>query len=216
MSQWRVNKNMKCLIISGGEYCEAFEELNYDYIIACDKGIEYACKMGIIPHLIMGDFDSFKGQIPSAYSSIPIERFIPHKDDTDTMLAIKKALELGYKDITLTCALGGRLDHTYANLQSLAFIAANGGAGRLYSDRERILTFTGGKLILPRLEGFSLSLFAFSNTCDGLSVQGTEYEVTNISLSNTFPLGISNEWKADRAVITMEKGLLLVIESRMD
>lgn len=207
----------KGLIISGGDYSSLPHEIEYDYVIACDKGAFYADRMGIKPDLIMGDFDSYEGDIHKFYADIPIETFPVMKDDTDTMLAIKKAFELGYKHMIIVCALGGRLDHTISNIQSLAYIAANGGIGEIISDTEHLRTFTGaeGKITLNKKEGFSLSLYSLTDRCSGLSISGAKYNVENVELTNTFPLGHGNSFVDDSVEISLTDGILLIIESKM-
>ena len=80
---------MKALIISGGDY-SPIPDLSCDYVIACDRGYLHAEKMGIRPDLILGDFDS----APVPDGKIQVEQYPVRKDDTDTMLAVKKALSL--------------------------------------------------------------------------------------------------------------------------
>ncbi|MBP5453453.1 MAG: thiamine diphosphokinase, partial [Lachnospiraceae bacterium] len=94
-----------CLIISGGEFNSLPSDFEYDYCIACDHGFDHAKKLGIKPDLLIGDFDSLES-IKDDFKDVPVQSFDTRKDDTDTMLAIKHALSLGYKHIVLTCALG--------------------------------------------------------------------------------------------------------------
>ena len=123
---------MKTLIISGGDY-SPLPDAVFDRVIACDRGYLHARRMGIQPDLIIGDFDS----APVPEGEVPVERFSSRKDDTDTMLAVKKALSMGSGEILIACAFGGRLDHTVANIQSGAFIAGQGG-----TTRERVMPDT--------------------------------------------------------------------------
>ena len=102
-----------CAIISGGEYSPMDDIKAAEYIIACDRGYSYAKRSGIVPDLLLGDFDSYTGKLPEGAA---VERLPREKDDTDTMHAVRRALELGFTRISLYCALGGRLDHTLANL----------------------------------------------------------------------------------------------------
>lgn len=205
----------KALIIAGGDYNEISAK-DYDYVIACDKGAFYCRKLGIIPNIILGDFDSYEGDIYSEFQECPIETHPVMKDDTDTMLAIKKAFELGYRHIVMACALGGRLDHTFSNIQSLAYIAAHGGVGEIYSDSEHLRTFTGeeGKVSIGRREGYSLSLYSLTDRCNGLCISGAKYNADNIELTNTFPLGHGNSILEDTVDISLVSGILLIIESK--
>lgn len=202
------------LIISGGEYSPIEADLSFDYLIACDKGVLYSEKMGIRPDIIMGDFDSFTGDIPKCFGGIEIERHPVMKDDTDTMLAIKHALGKGYEHIVITSALGGQMDHTIANIQSLAYIAEHGGVGEIISEKEHIMTLTG-TVLLRRRDGFSLSLFSLTDKCEGLGIKGAKYNVDNITLTNKFPLGHGNSFVEDTVEISVRSGILLIVESKL-
>lgn len=205
-----------CLIISGGDFSPANENLTYDYVIACDIGYIHCEKLGITPDLIMGDFDSFTDSSCSLPDNIPHMSFPIEKDDTDTMLAVKYALEQGFRHLIIICGLGGRLDHTLANIQTMAYAADRGAVCELYSENEYIRTFDGGSLSLPRRDNWSLSLFALTDACTNLSIKGAKYEISSAVLTNRFPLGVSNSWADDSVEITMDDGLLLVVESRLE
>ncbi|MBQ1410937.1 MAG: thiamine diphosphokinase [Oscillospiraceae bacterium] len=201
-----------CLIISGGEYCELPDELRRaDYVIACDRGWQYAAQMGLRPDWIVGDFDS----APQPETEIPVTRVPTRKDDTDTMLAVRRAFELGYREIAILCAFGGRLDHTLANLQTAAWLVSRGAKVRLVGADTDALAFTQETLRLPRREGWSLSVFSLSDACTGVTIRGAKYECENETLSNRFPLGISNVWASDAAEISVQSGILLVLQSRL-
>ena len=201
-----------CLIISGGDYSPLKDDIGYDYVIACDLGYEHALKMGIKPDIMVSDFDSLdRSKFPA--DEIALLEFPVRKDDSDTMLAIKHALKEGYGHIVISCALGGRLDHTIANIQSMAYVAERGGVCEIISDKEYLRTFTGGELSLEKREGFSLSLFSITDRCTGVSISGSAYDCENITLTNSFPLGISNYWKEESVTIRMSEGIMLIAES---
>lgn len=201
-----------CLIVSGGAYCEIPKEARAaDYVIACDRGYRHAERMGIMPDLIVGDFDS----APLPETAVPVERVPSRKDDTDTMLAARRAAELGYGEATICCCFGGRLDHTLANLQTAAWLVEHGASVRLTGTDTEAYAFTAGKTRIPRRDGWSLSLFSLSDRCEGVSIRGTEYDGENITIRNSFPVGISNRWSAGEAEISVRQGILLIIESRL-
>ncbi len=201
-----------CLIISGGEFSELPDDFRCPtYVIACDRGWQYAIRLGLTPDLILGDFDSS----PLPDTEIPIVKVPTQKDDTDTMLAARKALELGFLDIAICCAFGGRLDHTFANIQTAAFLAARGAKTRLFGKDTEGLVFADGEMAVPRKDGWSLSLFSLSDKCEGVSIRGTKYEVEDIALTNAFPLGVSNVWSAENAEIAVKTGILLVLSSKL-
>ena len=184
-----------------------------DFVIACDKGYVYAEKAGVRPNLLVGDFDSYEGVLPS---DLPVWRYKKEKDDTDTMIAIRYAVEQGFAQVELFCALGGRLDHLYANLQAAAFAVANGGCRVTIHDSETMLYFlTEGSITLPRREGWSLSVFAVSDTCEDVCITGGKYALNHAVVTNTFPIGMSNQWAAEEAKISVGKGILMVMSARM-
>lgn len=201
-----------CLIISGGDFCPLPEELRgAARVIACDRGYTYAERLGLVPDLIMGDFDSS----PLPVSGIPAERFPTRKDDTDTMLAVRRAMAEGLRNIAVCCAFGGRLDHTLANIQTAAFIAAEGGRARLIGADSELVAFSGGTERIPRREGRSLSVFSLSDRCEGVTIRGTKYDCREIALTNCIPLGISNVWTSETAEITVRSGILAVLQSAL-
>ena len=201
-----------CLIISGGDYADIPEEIKKaSYYIACDRGWQYADKMRITPDLIIGDFDSS----PEPEGSVPVMRFPSHKDDTDTMIAARHALSLGFTDIAICCAFGGRLDHTVANIQTAAFLVSNGASVRLYGHDSFAYVFSHGEICLPKMASCSLSLFSLSDRCTGVSVLGSEYEAGDLTLTNSFPLGVSNAWASSEARISVDSGILMILCSKI-
>ncbi len=199
-----------CAIISGGEYSPI--NIPKDaFVVACDRGYEYAMREGIKPDLVIGDFDSYDGELPV---DVPVMRLKAEKDDTDTMVAVKYAIENGFDEVRLFCALGGRFDHAFANLQSGVYAKAHGLNLKVLSDDTEIYFLSNETVSFPRREGYSLSVFALTDSCSGLTLKGTKYPLESFTLTNTFPLGVSNEWRADAAEITVSDGVLAVVLSR--
>ena len=201
-----------CMIISGGAFTPLPQPDETTFVIACDRGYAYARRCGIRPDLLVSDFDSYDGPVDP---EIPLQRFPSEKDDTDTMIAIRAALERGFREAVLYCALGGRLDHTLANLQSLAFALSHGLRLRIVSEDTEVMLLQDGTLSLPRREGFALSVFAFSERCRGGSLHGTKYTLTDAELENSVPLGVSNEWAAEAATVSVTAGTLLIVLSKL-
>ena len=200
-----------CLIISGGAFSDDPPvPRDASFVIACDRGWQYAERLGIVPDVILGDFDS---SAPPARTDVPVLTFPVRKDDTDTMLAARHALEKGYRDITVCCALGGRFDHTLANLQTAAFIVSRGGRCRLLGRNTELIAFTRGTVRLPRRKGYKLGVFSLSDRCENVTLRGTDYDCENIGLSSAFPLGACNAWAADTAEISVGNGILLAVSS---
>ncbi len=211
-------KKETCFLISGGTYADLPEDLPKEgYVIACDRGWEHARRLGLEPDRIVGDFDS--SPRPEG-ASVPVDTFPSRKDDTDTMLAARLAADMGFTDVVIACSFGGRLDHTVANLQTAAFLAERGMRVRLCgADTDawvlRGETDPAAELVLPRREGRSLSVFSMTDRCEGVSIRGASYECEEETLTNGFPLGVSNVWAAGEVRISVKSGVLLVIESAL-
>lgn len=201
----------RCFIVSAGNFSPVPRPLSDDFVVACDRGYTYCEKLGCTPDLLISDFDSYAGPVDAA---VPLDEFPAEKDDTDTMLAIRYAVEHGFDEVMLSCALGGRLDHLYANLQALVFARSQGLSASLCSEDTEVYALQRESLILPRREGWSLSVFAADGPCRGVSIAGTKYPLTDAELLPSFPLGVSNQWASDEAEISVKDGILLVILSR--
>ena len=205
--------NALCLLVSGGEYAELPDALTCaDYVIACDRGWLYADRLGLVPDLVIGDFDSAP---PPGEENIAVERVPTQKDDTDTMLAARRAIELGFRKIGICCAFGGRLDHTMANIQTAVWLASRGAHVHLAGKDCEAVVIRGNTERLPRREGWSLSVFALTDTCSGVSIRGTKYECDDIQMTSHFPLGISNTWSSGEAVVSVREGILMIMLSRL-
>lgn len=201
-----------CLIFSGGSVIGTeYLPKNYDLTISADGGYLNALKFNIIPDICMGDFDTLKSNIDL---SCEVIKFPPEKDDTDTMICIKKAISMGFDTIYIYGALGGRFDHTMANLQSLEYIKNKNVKGYLI-DNQNIVTVQGiGKEKYPnRGEYKYFSIFSLAEK-SVLSSSGLKYQLNNTVLTRDFPLGVSNEFQEDFSQITVHSGLVLISYSK--
>ena len=142
---------------------------------------------------------------------------LPHvKDDTDTQYAAHWLLEHGYDEITLLGALGGaRLEHTLANLATGLYLAKNGVNVLLVNERSELRYLVPGReLILQRRDWKYLSLFPMEGRLTGVCIRGAFYPLENAVLTADYPLGVSNEFDAPEAEITVEQGVLMVMQTK--
>ena len=205
-------KSNRCVVISGGDFSPVPGLTSEDFVIACDRGYAYCGRLGLRPDLIISDFDSYRGPVDAG---IPLNRYASEKDDTDTMLAVRYAIAHGFRELLLCCALGGRLDHLIANLQSLVFARKHGLRAALCSEDTEVFTLEGDAMRIPRRDGWSLSVFALDGPCRGVCISGAKYPLANAELLPSFPLGVSNTWAAAEAVVTVAEGILLIVLSRI-
>ncbi len=176
-----------------------------DYVIAADAG--YMQLGGIRPDLVVGDFDSL-GFAPEN------ERVVRHparKDDTDTLLAVKLGLEKGCTRFVILGGLGGRLDHTIANIQTLSYLAARGARGCLAGERECVILLRNGEVRFEKNCSGTVSVFAHGGTAYGVMEEGLAFPLTDATLTCDFPLGVSNAFTGVPARIAVREGQLIVI-----
>lgn len=199
----------RCVIISGSPniYIPFIE--SGTYIICADRGYTEAKKRGLKPNLIIGDFDSLCDELPNDIETIFLP---PEKDDTDTMTSVKKAISLGFKYIEIFGATGGRIDHTYANIQTMAYVKKNSDSEIWITDKENTMTMLFNEEKRFRRTKKYISCFAFSESVI-VSNNGLKYPLENALIENSFPLGVSNEFINDECTIKAEKGMLLVLMS---
>ncbi len=205
----------KCAIIPSyieGELSELFPDPENYYVICADGGYEKAKQAGIRPDLIIGDFDSCTGT-PAA-DDIPVLTLPTEKDDTDTGHSLSYAISEGFTDITIFGGLGGRFDHTIANVQNIAGACVQGAAVRLVSRNNIFTVIRDSEITIPKKEGWKLSVFSLSDICEGVTLSGVYYLLDDYTLTNTFPLGVSNEFDEEEAFIRVRHGILLIVTSR--
>ena len=183
-----------------------FDITEDDYIICADSGFKYAERLGIKPDLLLGDFDSmelpaFSGEV----CRLPVE-----KDDTDTMLALKKGLSLGYRSFRIFGGTGGRLDHTLANLQSLLYLAERDAVGWLYDKNFVYSAIKNETVTLKGKKDAVFSVFAMNGPARGVSIRGAKYCVENAELRPDFPLGVSNHFLDGEVQIAVKDGVLII------
>ncbi len=180
-----------------------------DLVIAADAGYLHLAAQGIKPDLVVGDFDSL-GFVPQGEA---IVRHPARKDDTDTLLAIKLGLERGYRRFHLYGCLGGRLDHTVANLQALGYLCAHGARGFLIGDRETATLMRNTSLRFRDSARGTLSVFAHGGEARDVTLDGLSYPLDRAVLTPDFPLGVSNEFTGVPATVQVGDGALLVVWS---
>ena len=200
-----------CLIISGGDF-SPFTIPAGVFVIACDRGYAYAKSCGVRPDLVVGDFDSYSGELDP---DIPMRKLPVEKDDTDTMLAIKHGLGMGMTEFVLLGCLGGRLDHTAANISALQYIRNHGAAGMLADESTVLRVFGQGDEIKPVMSGREnyFSVFPFGCEYAVVSAEGVMYPMHYQRLHSAFPLGVSNHvTDPGNFSMTVHEGTALIIE----
>lgn len=222
---------MTAYIFTGGKIAVgSMDELGLhmseaDLIIAADSGYNNASRLGVRPGLLLGDLDSIDRGALAPDELEHIEKIIVPaiKDDTDTQLAVDTALERGADEIYIIGGLGGRLDHTLSSVFLLEYIADRGIDAVMTDGQSRVRVMkTAGEpvtLLIPKTfdgeNGFKyLSIVSLTDECEGVRISGVFYPLDGVTLERRYSYAVSNEITSDSAEITLERGTMLVIESR--
>lgn len=208
--------NRHCIIVSAGPVAAEQtipQDFQGSYVIACDAGWHNCEKLGIQPDLVLGDFDS--SERPNVENVLVLPR---EKDDTDTHYAARMAVEMGCTHILMLGALGGkRMEHTLANIGTGLWLEKQGIYVTMLDERSRVTYVLPGEKREYRNGGYKFfSLFPLEGKTEGICLEGAAYPLQNASLEVSYPLGVSNEWKAEQATISIQKGSLIVIETYAD
>lgn len=211
-----INMQNKCHIIGAGEICDNDLDMlkdisDNDIIIAADGGYSYLVQAGIKPDVIIGDFDSYKGSfLPQ---DIPVIRLRPEKDFTDIHTCIQYGMEQGFNTFDIYGAAGGRIDHTISNIQLAAYISSLGMKGRIFGRDNIYMVLHNSSVKLSPCPGY-VSVFSLSDHSYDVSLTGFKYNLKHATLTNLYPLGVSNEFTDDIATVDVKDGYLLIILPR--
>lgn len=197
-----------------------------DYIIAADRGILFCHRYGIRPDRIVGDFDSLAeadsdgaAELLARYSGegIPVDRFNPVKDTTDTAIALGRAADSGADEVWFFGATGTRADHSLSNIFDLYRLCERGITGVIIDAHNRITMPVGTEMEITRegQYGNRISLFPVRGEVTGVTLEGTKYPLHDaVLMQGDGGLTVSNEITADVCRIRWKSGTLLVMETK--
>lgn len=211
----QINQTRRCVLIAGAPCADVpFIRQTVrgdDYVICADRGYAVAQAAGVVPDLLVGDFDSYTGALPAAVErlTLPVE-----KDFSDTLHAAEAGLQRGMRRFVLLNATGGRLDHTLANLSVLEWLQNRGAEGRILSATEDVRLLPVGAHAFDGCTGLTFSVFPFGCEAVTLSYRGAKYPLQSGALHHGSAMGLSNIFTADTACITVERGQALVVLNR--
>jgi thiamine pyrophosphokinase len=205
-------------IISGGHlgdqsfFQKKIAQMENCLIICCDGGVRYLQQTGIKPDVIIGDMDSIDPAQLESYSrqGIKIIKYPANKDFTDTELALDYAINLKPEAIYIWAALGGRLDHTLANVFLL-------GKGKAVSIKTYLIDeyceafLLNGNVVFNKSGGQTVSLIALSPQVEWITLRGFLYPLDNATLRMGESRTVSNIIKEENAIVRVRSGNLLVI-----
>lgn len=210
------------VICAGGPIADIMNFAEFDQLntvfIGADKGALHLFEQGIVPHEAVGDFDSVsKSDYEKIVNSVRIvDRFRAEKDETDTELAVERALVYQPENIVLTGVTGGRLDHTESALHLLY----------RYQTEHPEISFTIrnplNELTMLNPGNYSLryneqlpyiSFFPFRQLVSGLTLEGFKFNVVKAELKVGMTKYTSNELVDGVCTISFHDGICLMVRS---
>jgi thiamine pyrophosphokinase len=184
-----------------------------DLLIAADGGALPLLRDGIVPHVAIGDMDSIDAAGLAdleAYGITP-QRFPREKDETDLELALLYAAAAGATAIDILGALGGRWDHTLANVALLALPELRERRTRLLADHQTLFLVRDAA-VLEGQAGDTVSLIPLAGDAHGVTTRGLRYQLDDATLSYERARGVSNVLLAPPGYVSLREGLLLVVQ----
>lgn len=204
----------RCVIITAGpmgDYTALKKLINEDdYIISADGGCDHLEGLSAVPDIEIGDLDSAVNLPPD----VEVFKFKCEKDETDTMLAAMRGLELGFKEFLILGGLKGRLDHTFANLTTLVYIKHHGANAKIVDDDNEACYLENGEMEFSYRENYYISVFAVGGIAYGVTEKGMKYKLDNYDMTCDYPIGVSNAFLEKKALISVKNGGLLIILSK--
>ena len=202
----------RCVIIGGADIGRYDRIRGYfregDFYICCDSGLRHREGLGIVPDLVVGDFDSHENPHMDVETIVlPCE-----KDDTDTAFAVKEALSRGFQDFLLVGVAGGRLDHTLGNVSLLLMLDAQGKTAMALDDFSELEIISGSPARINDQYAY-FSLLNISGTARGITIKNAKYPLNGAEITCESQYGVSNEVLPGKtAEVTVEQGRLLLIK----
>ncbi len=209
---------MRAVVIANGRLSYAAADrtriLPDDWILAADGGLHNCHRLGLVPAVVIGDFDSVDAAdlAPLQATGVTIVRHPERKDKTDLELALEYAVRHGAGEILVLGALGDRWDQTLANALLLASPALAAARTWLADGSQQVaLARPGETLQIHGVPGDTLSLLPAGGDAHGVTTDGLEYPLHDETLRFAATRGVSNKLTDTTATVHLTAGLLLVV-----
>lgn len=184
-------------------------------LICADGGAHHVMRWGLRPHAVIGDMDSLEEEPLRRLEEAGtlLLRYPSRKDETDLELALDYAVRQGADEILILGALGGRWDHTVANILLLTWPRLEGREVQIVAGQERLF-LVRRQVTLHGAAGDIVSLLPLSPVVEGIVTSGLEYPLRGEPLYMGPSRGVSNVMLGPEATITIQTGWLLVVHRR--
>jgi len=183
-------------------------------MVCVDGGARHCLASGFKPNLLVGDLDSIDPESSAAMEAMGVEciRFSHEKDASDLELVFDILSDRFFEQVILLGASGGRTDHQLFNWQ---LAAAQSWPFQLrivddYIDAQ--LVDSDRAFNVAASPGQVFSVMPLAGPATGVSVRGAQYPLDNATLIVGSTIGLSNKVTDDRLQISIEKGIVLVMQ----
>jgi thiamine pyrophosphokinase len=213
---------VKAIVVAGGDAAadDAALLAGADLVIAADSGAAWLTGIGIRPDVVIGDMDSIAPALLDrlAGQGAAIERYARDKDQSDAELAVERAVAAEANEVVILGALGGeRVDHELANLLLLADRRWQGGRLRIVRGRTTVRALRDrDRVELDAAEGDLVTLLPIEGEAVGVRTNGLRFPLDGETLLLGRSRGLSNQVEHVPASVSLERGTLLVIETRKE
>lgn len=199
---------MRAVVISAGtvsdyEYTKGLIN-DGDFIVCADGGLAHCKEMGLKPDLIVGDFDSFSGELPGDAEIIKLQ---PEKDFSDTHVAVAEAVGRGYDELLLLGCTGTRLDHTLSNIGMLENLRRIGKKAVL-ADGHNLMHAMEKRELIRGVPGMSVSFIPLQPVT-GITLRGFKYPLNKADIDMYHSIWLSNVLASDVGEVTFDSGVLI-------
>lgn len=209
---------MKAIIAGSGNIYKYDRFLDYagssDLFICCDGGMKYFFECGIIPDVIIGDFDSAEKEHIEYFKKkdVSFKTFPAEKDFTDMELGLLYALESNADEIFIFGGTGTRIDHLITNVHILKKALDKGVIAWLIDEHNKICLLDK-HIELYGKKNTQVSLIPLTTKVLGVTTKGLYYSLSNYEMEIGNSLGVSNVMLSDKCEISVKKGILIIIMS---
>ncbi|MBR3988615.1 MAG: thiamine diphosphokinase [Clostridia bacterium] len=204
----------RCVIVGGADILDYEKTKEYlsseDFYIFCDCGLRHSEGLGVEPNLIVGDFDSSENpKLDTETIVLPRE-----KDDTDTVFAVKEAINRGFEDFLILGVIGQRLDHTLGNVSILKMLFDKGFKALIVDDYCEMTALGKDIQYIPDTYPY-FSLINVFGKSTGIIIKNAKYPLENAEITCDYQFGVSNEViKGEVAEVSVRDGVLLLVKVR--
>ncbi len=183
--------------------------------ISVDRGALYLLQQNLPMAHAVGDFDSLTAAEFETLKAhhIHITKLSLMKNETDTEVALEMALSFNPTEIRFIYALGGRLDHSFANIKLLMRLAKQQIRATILNESNSMQVLSPGSYEFTHFKHPYVSFFAYDQPVKNLTLKGFKYPLTGYTLEEDDIRCISNEVDEKTCNVSFESGLLFMVNS---